>query len=125
MNILDVTKYTISELQNIPNHSQLCVIHGDIDTIDNKTEWLNLILSKLRISGELILSFIDLDMVLSDFNNNIITKTELCNTISGIGFFTDYTELSHYIMSLEPNISLYKHVRENYKIIISLVRKQY
>jgi hypothetical protein len=125
MNILDISNQTIEEIHNIPNHSQLCIVHNNIDLLQDKPTAFDTIISKLRIGGEFILFFTDVSALLSDCQNNIISKQDFCNNMQNVKYYTDYNELSYYIMNLEPNISLYKHVRENYKIIISLVRKQY
>lgn len=125
MNILDLTNKSEKDIFQVPDFSQLCIVYNNLDIIENKTETLSTLLNKLRVGGELIFSFIDLNQVLLDYNQNIIDKYELCEVFRHIKHYTDYTELCNFVITLSPQIALYKHIKENYRIILSLVRKQY
>lgn len=125
MNILDLTNKSKKDIFEVPDFSQLCIVYNNLDIIENKTDLLSSLVNKLRLGGELIFSFIDTDQVLLDYNQNVINKHELCEVFHHIKYYTDYTEICNFITMLSPQIGLYKHIKENYRTILSLVRKQY
>lgn len=125
MNILDLTDMSDKDITQIPDFSQLCIVYNNIDSKENKRDLLAVLLNKLRLGGELIFSFIDVNQVVLDYNQNILNKYELCQILNHIKHYTDYTEICNFIATVSPQIGLYKHVKENYHVILSLARKQY
>lgn len=126
MNILEIKLDNLQKsLSETPKFSQLCIIIDSIDNYENTTNILDNLINKLRINGELIFSFLDLENVFHNFNQNTINSIELFHTIKRINCPIDISNIKEYIVSLAPQILMYKYIKKENNIIISLKRVNY
>jgi hypothetical protein len=126
MNILEIKLDNLEKsLDKTPKFSQLCIIVDNIDTYKNAINLLDNLLTKLRINGELIFSFIDLENIFHNFSNNLINSKEVFDLIKTINEPINISNIKEYIVSLSPQILMYKYIKKENTIIVSLKRIDY
>jgi hypothetical protein len=127
MNILCVDSDDLNELNNIADFSQLAIAFNSIDKIkqENKISSILSILKKTRINGELVIRIINCSKVIEQLcKNNIDTQTGL-SLLKNAQYYTEPMDIVNFIISLEPNIILYKLIEDNFETILTLKKVNY
>jgi hypothetical protein len=127
MNILCVDSDDLNELNNIADFSQLAIAFNSIDKIkqENKISSILSILKKTRINGELVIRIINCSKVIEQLcKNNIDTQTGL-SLLKNAQYYTEPMDIVNFIISLEPNIILYKLIEDNFETILTLKKINY
>ena len=127
MNILCVDSDDLNELNNIADFSQLAIAFSSIDKIkqENKISSILSILKKTRINGELVIRIINCSKVIEQLcKNNIDTQTGL-SLLKNAQYYTEPMDIVNFIISLEPNIILYKLIEDNFETILTLKKVNY
>jgi hypothetical protein len=127
MNILYVDSNDLTELSNIADFSQLAIAFNSIDKIkqENKINSIVNILKKIRINGELVIRIINCSKVIEQLcKNNIDTQTGL-SLLKNVQHYTEPMDVVNFIISLEPNIILYKLIEDNFETILTLKKINY
>jgi hypothetical protein len=127
MNILCVDSDDLTELNNIADFSQLAIAFNSIDKIkqENKISSILSILKKTRINGELVIRIINCSKVIEQLcKNNIDTQTGL-SLLKNVQHYTEPMDVVNFIISLEPNIILYKLIEDNFETILTLKKINY
>ena len=112
------------EMDSLVNFSKMCIQLHDISYVENKTETLSKVLSKLRIGGELLVDFINFDRILTDYNSGNMPQREMFEKIKDIPYYTEYEDFLKFV-KLHTNFSIYKVVQEKTVDIVSIVRNSY
>lgn len=112
------------EIESLVNYSKMCIQLHDIGFVENKTDILNKVLSKLRINGELLVDFVNFDRILSDYNSGNINQKQIFEKIKDIPYYTEYEDFLKFVQ-FHTNFSIYKVVQEKTIDIVSIVRNSY
>jgi hypothetical protein len=127
MKVLHIDSNDLKELNNVADFSQLAITLSSIDKIrpENKTRSILSVLKKIRINGELVISTTNCNKILDQLcKNNIDTELGL-SLLKKVEHYTDPMELVNFLISLEPNIVLYKLIEDNFETILTLKKINY
>lgn len=127
MKVLHIDSNDLKELNNIADFSQLAISLSSIDKIrsENKINSILAVLKKIRTNGELVISTCNCNKILDHLcKNNIDTELGL-SLLKKVEYYTDPMELVNFIISLEPNIVLYKLIEDNFETILTLKKVNY
>jgi hypothetical protein len=127
MNVLYIDSNDLNELNNIADFSQLGITFSSIDKIkpENKISSIVTILKKIRINGELVIRVTSCSKIIDALcKNNMDTQTGL-SLLKNVQHYTEPMELVNFIVSLEPNIVLYKLIEDNFETILTLKKVNY
>lgn len=124
-NVENDSDISIQSIENkISDYSQLAISYTTIDSLlsIDKINTLDLLLSKLRIDGEIILKFKNLNKVFSSYCKEILTEEETFFLIQDIKYPTNINKLFSHISDKYSDIILYKLIEDNYDYIVSFKR---
>jgi hypothetical protein len=127
MNVLYVDSNDLNELNNVADFSQLAITFNSIDKIktENKINSIVAILKKIRVNGELVIRTTNCTKIIDTLcKNNVDTQTGL-SLLKNVQYYTEPMELVNFIVSLEPNIILYKLIEDNFETILTLKKVNY
>jgi hypothetical protein len=127
MKVLHIDSNDLKELTDIADFSQLAINLSSIDKIrpESKTNSILAVLKKIRTNGELVISTTNCNKILDNLcKNNIDTELGLL-LLKRVEHYTDPMELVNFIVSLEPNIVLYKLIEDNFETILTLKKVNY
>jgi hypothetical protein len=127
MKVLHIDSNDLKELNNVADFSQLAITLSSIDKIrpENKTRSILSVLKKIRINGELVISTTNCNKILDQLcKTNIDTELGL-SLLKKVEHYTDTMELVNFLISLEPNIVLYKLIEDNFETILTLKKINY
>ena len=127
MNVAYIDSNDLSELNNIADFSQLGITFSSIDKIkqENKTNSIIAILKKIRVNGELVIRTVNCTKIIDHLcKNHVDTQTGL-SLLKNVQHYTEPMELVNFIVSLEPNIVLYKLIEDNFETILTLKKVNY
>lgn len=124
-NIDNESDIAIHAIENtISDYSQLAISYTTIDSLalQDKEIILNLLFSKLRIDGEIILKFKNLNKIFVSYTKDILTEEEVFIYIKDIKYPTNINKLLSYVAEQYKDIILFKLIEDNYDYIISFKR---
>ena len=127
MNVLYIDSNDLNELNNIADFSQLGITFNSIDKIktENKINSIATILKKIRVNGELVIRIVNCTKIIDQLcKNNVDTQTGL-SLLKNVQYYTEPMEVVNFIISLEPNIILYKLIEDNFETILTLKKVNY
>jgi hypothetical protein len=127
MNVLYIDSSDLNELNNIADFSQLGITFSSIDKIkpENKINSIAAVLKKIRLNGELVIRTTNCNKVIDALcKSNVETQTGL-SLLKNVQYHTEPMELVNFIVSLEPNIILYKLIEDNFETILTLKKVNY
>jgi hypothetical protein len=124
-NIENDSDIPIESIANkVSDYSQLGISYMTIDSLSlpDKKNILDLLFSKLRINGEMILKFKNLNKIFTSYCKEISTDEEVFFNIKDIKYPTDINKLLSYISEKYNDIILYKLIEDSYEYIVSFKR---
>lgn len=124
-NIDNESDIAINAIENtISDYSQLAISYTTIDSLiyEDKQIILNLLFSKLRIDGEIILKFKNLNKIFVSYTKDILTEEDVFVYIKDIKYPTNINKLFSYVAEQHKDIILFKLIEDNYDYIVSFKR---
>lgn len=124
-NIDNESDIAINAIENtISDYSQLAISYTTIDSLiyEDKQIILNLLFSKLRIDGEIILKFKNLNKIFVSYTKDILTEEDVFVYIKDIKYPTNINKLFSYVSEQHKDIILFKLIEDNYDYIVSFKR---
>lgn len=124
-NIDNESDIAINAIENtISDYSQLAISYTTIDSLiyEDKQIILNLLFSKLRIDGEIILKFKNLNKIFVSYTKDILTEEDVFVYIKDIKYPTNINKLFSYVSEQYKDIILFKLIEDNYDYIVSFKR---
>jgi hypothetical protein len=117
--------FPIEEIgSKISDFSQLAISYSSIDSVTSelKEQIIDLLISKLRINGEIIFKFKNLNKIFVEYCNNTLTEEQVFLYIKDITYPTNINKLFSYIVDKYSDLILLKLVEENYDYVVSFGR---
>lgn len=122
--IVKISCKNLDDVKKLINYSTLCIELTDIDYVEDKQATIDLVLDKLRINGEIIIDYLNMNKIINDYSNNLIPYENVVEYIKNAPFTTSYEDILKCV-DRHKDISIYKVVEQNNMDIISLTRTSY